>query len=89
MHSRENLNKYERTNAKKSDNTSYNTGGYRVDAGLYMGGPARGKTAAEIPIYWPQVTKRRLSQEAAPRVLRDLRELVCMQTNPPRLGIVR
>ena len=83
MHSRENLNKYERTNAKTSDNASYTLGINRVDAGLYMGGPARGKTAAEIPIYWPQVTKRRLSQEVPPRVLRDLRELVCMQTNPP------
>ena len=42
----------------------------------------------ESPIYYPAVTKRRLSQGVPRSCSRDLRILVCMQTNLPLLSMV-
>ena len=40
------------------------------------------------PIYYPAVTRRRLSQGVPRSCSRDLRILVCMQTNLPLLSMV-
>ena len=42
----------------------------------------------ESPIYYPAVTKRRLSQRVPRSCSRDLRILVCMQTNLSFLSMV-
>ena len=49
---------------------------------------ARSARQVESPIYYPAVTKRRLSQGVPRSCSRDLRILVCMQTNLPLLSMV-
>ena len=60
-------------------------GATSVIPGVWVAESAR---QVESPIYYPAVTKRRLSQGVPRSCSRDLRILVCMQTNLSFLSMV-
>ena len=60
-------------------------GATSVIPGVWVAESAR---QPESPIYYPAVTKRRLSQGVPRSCSRDLRILVCMQTNLSFLSMV-